>query len=125
MLITLYKTDGFIKTYAGTRYLTLFGSEKQDALYDRIGYLISLKSRITCILSRYFGKNKADSYDSLPIENTLTLYNVIILIKLVLNIDKNHCCYKIFLEKCSYTLAKNNHKNYFHSIRCWHLKKQK
>ena len=36
----------------------------------------------------------------------MTLHNVIILIKLVLNEDKNHYCYNIFLEKCSYQLAK-------------------
>ena len=37
----------------------------------------------------------------------MTLHNVLILIKLVTNKDKNHCCYKAFLEKCSYHLAKN------------------
>ena len=30
-----------------TRYLTLFGTEKDDAIYDRIRYLISLKGGIT------------------------------------------------------------------------------
>ena len=30
------KIDGFITIYDGTRYLTLFGSEKYDAIYDRI-----------------------------------------------------------------------------------------
>ena len=46
------------------------------------------------------------SYDSLPIEKMLTLHNVIILIKSVL--DKDQCCYycNIFLEKCTYQLAK-------------------
>ena len=101
------KIDGFIRIYDGTRYLTLFGSEKCDAIYDRIRYLISLKSGITYIFSHYFAKIKVDSYDSLPIEKTLTFYNVIILIKSVLNKDKNHYYYKIFLEKCSYQLAEN------------------
>ena len=49
---------------------------------------------------------KVDSYDSLPIEKRLNLHNVIIHIKSVLNTDKNDYCYKIFLEKCSYQLAK-------------------
>ena len=62
------KIDGFIKTFDGTRYLTLFASEKYDAIYDRIRYLISLKSGITYIFSRYFAKIKVDSYDSLPID---------------------------------------------------------
>ena len=43
---------------------------------------------------------------SLPIEKRLTLHNVIILIKSVINKDKNHCYYKIFKKKCSYQLVK-------------------
>ena len=35
--------------------------------------------------------------------------------KSVLTKDENHY-YQIFLDKCLYQLAKNNHKNYFHSI---------
>ena len=62
--------------------------------------LISQKSGITYSFSFYFMKIKVDSYDSLPIEEGLTLNNVIILIKLVLNKYKNHYYYKIFLEKC-------------------------
>ena len=56
--------------------------------------------------SHYFAKIKVDSSDSLPIEKILTLHNVIILINSVLNKDKNHYYYKIFLEKCSYQLVK-------------------
>ena len=41
------KLDGFIRIYDGTRYLTLTGSKKYDANFDRIRYLISLKSGIT------------------------------------------------------------------------------
>ena len=84
----------------------MLGSEKYDAIYDGIRYLISLKSGITYFFSHYFAKIKIDSYDSLPIEKRLTLDNVIIVIKTVLNKDKNHYCYKIFLEKCLYQLAK-------------------
>ena len=87
------KTDGFIRIYDVTTYLTLFSSEKYDAIYDRIRCLISLKSGITCIISHYFAKIKVYSYNSLPIEK---------------NIDKgkNHYYYKIFLEKCFYQLVK-------------------
>ena len=84
------KIDGFIRIYDGTRYLTFFGSEKYDAIYNRIRYLVSLKSGITYIFSHYFAKMKVDSYDSLSIEKGLTLHNVIIHIKSVLNKIKNH-----------------------------------
>ena len=41
------------------------------------------------IFSHYFAKIKVGSYDSLPVEKILTLNNVIIYIKSVLNKDKN------------------------------------
>ena len=88
------------------RYLALLDSEKYDALSLGIRYLISLKSVITYIFSYYLAKINVDSYDSLLIVKILNLHNVIILIKSVLNKDKNHYYYKIFLEKCSYQLAK-------------------
>ena len=65
------KTDGFIRIYDRTRYLTLVGSEEYEAIYKRIRYLISLKSGIRYIFSHYFVKIKVDSYDSLPIEKDL------------------------------------------------------
>ena len=47
---------------------------------------------------------KIDSYDSLLLEKTLTLHNVIILIRSVLNKDQNHYYYDTFLEKYLYQL---------------------
>ena len=44
--------------YDGTRYLTLFGTKKYDAMYDRIRYLISLKSSITYIFVTILEKSK-------------------------------------------------------------------
>ena len=41
------KKDRFIKVHDGTRCLTFFGSEKYDAIYNRVRYLIGLKSSIT------------------------------------------------------------------------------
>ena len=105
MRIRFDKIDGFIRIYDRTRNLTLLGSEEYEGIYNKIRYLISLKSGITYIYSHYFAKIKVDSYDSLSIEKILTLHNVIIHIKLVLNKDKNHCYSKIFLEKYSYQLA--------------------
>ena len=99
--IRFKKIPGFIRIYDGTRYLKLFRYEKFDAVYDSIKYIISLESSITYIFSYYFAKVQIDFYDYLTIEKTLTLYNVIILIKLLLNKNKNHYYYKIFLKKCS------------------------
>ena len=51
--------DGIVRNYDGTRCLTLFGTTKHYAIYNRISYLISLKSSITCIFSHYFAKSKS------------------------------------------------------------------
>ena len=51
------------------------------------------------------------------IEKILTLHNVVILIKSVLNKDKNYYYYKIFLGKYSYQLAKKLTQAFVHSIK--------
>ena len=85
------KIDKFIRTYNGTRYLTLFGCEKCDVICIRIRCLIGLKSSFTYGFFHYYTKIKVYSYDcSLLIEKRLTLHNVITLIKSVLNKNKNH-----------------------------------
>ena len=82
--------DGYIRISDGTRYLVLLGPEANYAIYNRSRYIISLKSSITYIFSHYFIKIKIGSYDSFPIEKILTLHNVMIFIKSVLDKDKNH-----------------------------------
>ena len=44
------KIDGFIRVYDGIRYLTLFGSEKNDAIYNRIRCFIGVKSDLTYVV---------------------------------------------------------------------------
>ena len=55
--------------------------------------------------NHYYAKIKVDSYDSLLVVKTLTLRNVIIRIKSVLDKDQNHHYYNKFLEKCSNQFA--------------------
>ena len=99
MRIRFDKIDGIIKIYDGTTYLTLFGTKIYDAIYNRIRYLTSLKNSFAYLFSHYLAKIRVDSYDSLPREKRLTLHNVTIHIKSVLNKDKNHYYHKIFLKK--------------------------
>ena len=64
---------------------------------------------MTFILSHYFEKIKVDSCDSFTYNRKsidFACYNITALIKSVLNKDKSHSYYKIFLEKCLYQLAK-------------------
>ena len=85
MRISFEKIDGFFRIYDGTRFLTLFGYEKYDAICNSIRYLISINGGMTYVLSHYFAKIEVDSYDS--IEKRLTLHNVVIHVILVLNED--------------------------------------
>ena len=50
--IRFNKIDGFSRIYDGTRYVTLFGYERYDYIYNRIMYRIILKSGITYISSQ-------------------------------------------------------------------------
>ena len=50
---------------------------------------------LNMFFSHNYAKIKINSYDSFPLEKTLTLHNVIILINSVLNKDKNHYYYNI------------------------------
>ena len=59
--IRLDKIDGIIRIYDWTRYLTLFGTKKYDAIYDKIRYLIKIRSGNTYTISHYFAKIKVDS----------------------------------------------------------------
>ena len=58
------KIDRIIRIYDGTRYITLLGTKKYGAVYDRIRFRISLKSNITYVFCQYFAQIKVDSYDS-------------------------------------------------------------
>ena len=78
--IRFNKIDGFSRVYDGTKYLVLFGAGKCDLIYNRIRYLIRVKSVITYVILIIMQKSKVDSYDSLPLEKTLTLDNIVVLI---------------------------------------------
>ena len=69
---------------------------------DRIKYLITEKIGITDSANHNFARIRIDSYNSLPIEKILTFHIVIILIKSVINKNKNNYYYNIFLEEDSY-----------------------
>ena len=50
--------DGFIRVYDGARCLVLFGAEKHNFIYNRIKYLIGIKSSITYVISYNCAKVK-------------------------------------------------------------------
>ena len=73
------------RVYDGIRYLALSGSEKYNFIYNRIRYLVGVKSGIKYFISQNYAKIEVHSYDSLLLEKTLTLKNIVILIKRVFN----------------------------------------
>ena len=84
------KIDGFIRVYDGIRYLVLLGSEKYNFIYNRIRYLIGMKSEITYAMPHNYAKIKVDLYDSLSLEKTIIFHNAIILVKSVFYKDRNN-----------------------------------
>ena len=60
MRIRLDKIVRLIRVYDETSYLVLFGSEKYDSIYNRIRYLISVKSGITYVISHDHAAIKVD-----------------------------------------------------------------
>ena len=103
MHIRLDKINGFIRIHGNEfRHLVLFDHGLFDKICDKIKYLISEKSGITDSINHNFGEIRIDSRNSLSLEKVLTFRNVIILIKSVVNKNKNKYYYNIFLEKGSY-----------------------
>ena len=74
------RVDEFIRDYDRTKYSVLF-CPKKYAIFDRITYLIGLKSDISYVASGNYAKIQIDSDDDLPLEKTLSLCNVVIPIK--------------------------------------------
>ena len=84
------------------KYLVLFDYGWFDKICDRIKCLICEKNGVKNNINHNFAKIRIDSYKSLPTEKILTFHNVIIIIRPVVNKNKNECNYNIFLEKGSY-----------------------
>ena len=110
--ITFDKVNGVIKICNGIRYLELsnlynevyygINSRIYNTAFDGINDFKGKKSGIGDSINHNFARIRIDSYNSLPLEKTLTFYNIIILIKSVVNENKNNYYYKEFLEKGSY-----------------------
>ena len=96
------KIDGFIKIYDGTRYLVLLAFKKYDAIYKMTRYLMTERSGIADSVNHNFEGIRIDSFNSLPIEKYIDFHNAIILIKPVVNKNKNEHYYNIYLEKGLY-----------------------
>ena len=90
---------GFIKIQDRIRYLILFGYGRFEKICDKIKYLVSEKSGIADSINHNFSRIRIDSYNSLLIDKILTFHNAIILIKSVVNKNKNEYYFKIYLEK--------------------------
>ena len=79
------KVYRFITDYDGNKYLVLFRPEKHNVIFDRIGYVIGMKSGATYVFSHNYTKIKIYSDDDLNLEKGLTMHHVVILVKLVFN----------------------------------------
>ena len=86
-----------MSVYNGTGYRKVFELGKYNEIFNSIRQLTGEESGITYVISHNFVKTKVDSYDSLPLEKTLSFHDVIILITLGFYKDK-----MLILENISY-----------------------
>ena len=96
LYIRFNQRNGVFKTFDGIRYLVLFSNSWYDKICDRIKYLIIKNVVLQVVLTINFGRIRIDSCNSLPIEKMLTFHNVTILIKSVVNENKNNFYDNIF-----------------------------
>ena len=95
--IIFHKLVEYTAKYDKTRYIALFNfAEKCEKRFDRISYLIMLKSNISGFYSHKYTKMEINSNDYLHLEKTNNMDNVIILFKFVLTKTKT-----IIIMKCS------------------------
>ena len=80
-----------VKQFINHQYSELF---YLNIVYS--GNICNLTMTYNCIQCSYI---KFNSYDSLPLGKTLTLHNVIILIKSVFSKDQNRYYFNVFLER--------------------------
>ena len=99
--ISFDEVDGFIRVYDGIIYLALFVLENMMSFVIKLDILLTKKVLLHMYFLIIMQKSKF-SYDSLSLEKTLTLHNVIIFIKSVFNKYQNHNYFNIFIEKCTF-----------------------
>ena len=92
MLLEWEKNSGKLQIISGKPQNNAISEVKQ----------ISLSHVTIDIINHHFARIRIDSYSSLPIEETLTFHNIIILIKSVVINSANNYYYNIFLEKSPY-----------------------
>ena len=100
--INFDKIDGFTRVYDWTRYSVLFGAKIYNFIYSMIRYLIEIKSGIANIFYHNYVEIIIYLCNTLPLDETLTFQDVIIIFTLSFNKYKNNYYCNIFLEKCSY-----------------------
>ena len=61
-------------------------------------------------------ESKIDSYDSFPLKKKLTMHKAVRLFYSVLNKNKNHYYYNMFLEKSSYHFSEKNGNKYYTQV---------
>ena len=94
--------DRYIRKYNGTKSLTLFDSDaKYERCFDRVSYLIMLKNIYSRVYFQKFVKTKINSDNNLPLEKTLNIQNVVILVNSVFSKNQNYYFYQVFLKTCS------------------------
>ena len=104
------EVDGYFKKINGNKYLTLVSTDKKKVVLTKYTELVDgIKNSIEKINNKSgeyekdFMKIKFDSGDSLPLNKTVKLHNMTIIVRSVFG-ENGKCYPNVFLDECLYEL---------------------
>lgn len=120
LFIILYKINGYIQVRDESNYLTFIPPDQKDdsmlkkykKMQDKAKNLIKVKNNDSDGYGDDYSKTKVDSNEGLSLEKTLEMYNIVRLIKSVLN-EKNKHYAQVLLEERLNEVLKREEKCFF------------
>ena len=110
LYLNINEVDGYVEEINGNKYLTLVSTDKKkEVLTKYTAFWDGLKSSIEKINNKSgeygkdFMKIKFNSDDSLPLNKTLKLHNMTIIVRSVFEEDGKYYP-QVFLDECLYEL---------------------
>ena len=110
LYLIMNKVDGYFEEINGNKYLTLVSTDKNKEvltkyteLWDGIKNSIEKINNKSGEYGKDFMKIKFDSDDSLPLNKTLKLHNMTIIVRSVFEEDDKYYP-QVFLDECLYEL---------------------
>ena len=113
----MQQSDRYFEEINKNNYLTLVATnenkeiiKKYEELWSKIRDSIRLRTKNSNDYDEKYTKIKLDLYDDLPLNKTIEIYNVTIVIRAVFYENKKYYYIKVFLDGCLYKLKTRKQK---------------